>query len=393
MKKLRSRKKGYVTIVAVISLLALLTCAAVVIDLARLALAKQRLQDVADAAALAGAQRLQQGMDVNAAKDLAAEIAEANTVEGEPLTLDLQQDIQVGAWDAANEEIVPWSAAFTDAVVGVTARRTQGSADGPIELFFGSVLGVEEADVSASAVASVAVSKRPRKPVEVCVVQDGSGSFEQEWGEAIDADWALMDLINGVSRDGDRVGFVTFDREISSNETWQWHWYYGWYCTEEPLTMPMTAFSQESDAPLPDTMQNMYGTASSHNPEGWTNPGVAIDWAVDQYVNDGNPDYRQAIVLVSDGMPFGADEEETQQYRDAAVAAANRAAGEGITIHTVTLTSEDHGDYGYGGADFEFNESLTRNGGYAYRTADPAALQGILITVGKLEVGHPHLFK
>lgn len=393
MRKWRSRKKGYVTIFAVITLITLLTCAALVIDLARLAIAKQRLQDVADAAALAGAQRLQSGMDAQAARELAAQIAEANTVEGESVTLDLEQDIEVGAWDAENEEIVPWSAAFTDAVVGVTARRTEDSPDGPIPMFFGAMLGVDEANVTASAVASVAVSERPRPPVEVMVVQDGSGSFQEEWGQAVDADWALMDLINNVSREGDRVGFVTFNQDIATDTEWHWHWWYGWYSTEVELTMNMTPFSQEPDAPLPDPMQSMYDTAYGHNPQGYTNPGVAIDWAVDEYINDGIPDYRRAIVLVSDGMPFGPDDATTQQYRDDAIAAANRAETEGVTIHTVTLTSEDHGDYGYGGADFEFNASLTRNGGYAFRTADPQRLQDILITVGKLEVGHPHLFR
>jgi hypothetical protein len=49
--------------------------------------------------------------------------------------------------------------------------------------------------------------------------------------------------------------------------------------------------------------------------------------------------------------------------------------------------------YGLGGADFQFNESLIRNGGSAFRTADPNALMSVLIQVGAIEIGGPHLFQ
>ena len=44
------------------------------------------------------------------------------------------------------------------------------------------------------------------------------------------------------------------------------------------------------------------------------------------------------------------------------------------------------------GANLEFNESLTGNGGYPFRTHAPEQLQNILITVGTIGTGHPLLF-
>ncbi len=236
----------------------------------------------------------------------------------------------------------------------------------------------------------MAVSSSPRDALEMMVVQDASGSFQEEWADAINSDWSLMDLINGVSIAGDNVGFVAFDDDIAYTEEW-YHWWW-WWSEDVPLTLGLTPLSNEEQADLPVDVQDTYDSASAHNASGYTNPAAGLNWAIDQYINDGNPDSQQSIVLVSDGMPFGPDPTITQQRRDAAIAAADRAAAEGIRIHTVTLTSEEYGDYGSGGAEFEFNESLTRNGGYAFRTHDPEQLENILITVGTIEIGHPHLF-
>jgi len=55
----------------VLALMALLGMAALSIDVGRLVLAKQELQDVADAAALAGCARLRQGFDMDQAQQAA----------------------------------------------------------------------------------------------------------------------------------------------------------------------------------------------------------------------------------------------------------------------------------------------------------------------------------
>ena len=90
---------------------------------------------------------------------------------------------------------------------------------------------------------------------------------------------------------------------------------------------------------------------------------------------------------------YGSTTTVTNQRRANTVTACNTLAALGVRIHTVTLTDEDYGTYGSGGADFEFNESLVRNGGVAFRTADAQRLMQVLIAVGTIEVGKPNLFK
>ncbi len=388
----KESQQGTVVVIVVLALMGLLGIAALTIDVGRLVLAKQELQDVADAAALAGCARLRQGFDMDQAQQAVVEIANANTVLGRPLVLDPAVDVEIGGWDPHTQEIVPWSATFTGVAVKVTARRTTDSPDGPIAMIFGKLFGVEHVGLTASGAASVRTSTSPRDAVEIIVVQDASGSFQEEWADAIEGDWALMGLVNGVSIAGDKIGFVAFDSDIAYNKDWQRGRGKGRSWTKAHLTLELTDFYKAEFEDLPPEVDDMYDKANSHHPNGYTNPAVAINWAIEQYLADGDPNCNRAIVLVSDGMPYGPSNGITEQRRQATIDAADRAEAEGIRIHTVTLTAEEHNKYGAGGADFEFNESLIRNGGYAFRTHDPERLCDLMIAVGNIEIGHPRLF-
>ncbi len=383
-----SRRKGVVIAIVAIALIALLGMAALTIDVGRLVVAKQCLQDAADAAALAAVGKLREGMDPEAGAQVAIQVAAGNQVLTQPVILDPDVDVQVGAWDTETEQIVPWSPAFTLMAVQVTARATEDSPNGPIPMTFARIFGIDSVEMTASAAASVRAAPGVRDIVEIITIQDASGSFQEEWQDAINADFALVNLVKEVARDEDRVGFVAFDEDIAVK--YEWHWS-GWYWEAIPLTLELTGLTGHDSAY--DGVQQTYDLASSYSPNGYTNPGIALEWAIDEYLAHGSSDNKQAIVLVSDGMPFGGDEETTQQYRDFATAQADRAESLGIRIHTVTLTSEEHGEYGYGGADFEFNESLCCNGGYAFRTHDPDKLRSLLITIGDIELGHARLFR
>ncbi len=378
-------QQGTVLVMVVLALMVLLGMAALSIDVSRLALAKQELQDVADAAALAGCARLRQGFDIHQAQQAAVEIANANTVLGRPLVLDPAIDVEIGGWDPQAQQIVPWSATFTAVAVKVTARRTTDSPDGPIPMIFGGLFGVEHVDMAALGAASVRSSTSPRDVVEIIVVQDASGSFQEEWADAIDGDWAMIDLMNGVSIAGDSVGFVAFDNDIASTDEG------GRGVPGDSLSLEVTELYDDDEENLPPAVNDMYNLASGHSPNGYTNPAVAINWAIDQLLAGGS-ESRKVIVMVSDGMPYGSTDAITAQRRQATIDAAERAAVAGIRIHTVTLTVEDEGAYGTGGADFEFNESLVCNGGYALRTHDPEQLCDLMLAVGNIEIGHPRLF-
>jgi Flp pilus assembly protein TadG len=391
-----NRRRGAVLATVAVALVALLSCAAMSVDYGVYLMSRQQLQSAVDAAALAGAGRLQYGIDIEAARTVINQTANANSVLGTPLHL-ATTDIEVGALADDGRTIVPWSAAFTRAVCRVTGRRTINSPDGPVPFFFARVFGLQNAQMTASAAAGAIVAVNPRRPVEIAVVQDGSGSFVEEWTDAMNADFSLFGLVNSVAMDGDSLSFVAFDNALAVDTSYAWVWNgrrWVMQYTSTPLYKNMTTYGDSRTA-LPSAWSTFKTQCLNHTPTGYTNPAVALQWAKNNYATYGDPNaHQQSIVLVSDGMPYASTTAETQLRRDTTVAAANELAALGVRIHTVTLTLEaDSATYGSGGADFAFNESLVRNGGVAFRTANPAALRDLLIAVGTIEIGAPSLFE
>ena len=389
------RRGGYVLVLVSLALVTLLGMAALSLDVGTVVGVKQKAQDIADAAALAAAASLRTGMDETEAVQRAIALAAANQVMGVPVIME-EDDVEVGAWDEDTQMLVPWSPAFDVMAVKATVRYSEDSPNGPVPLHFSKALGHQFAETSAEAVASVGMSMHPRNPVDIMFVQDASGSFVEEWSQAINASSNLIDMINDVSIADDQYGIVVFDEGISTDGYYerQWSWYYRRYVNvwvSYELKYDLMAIPEEGD--LPASQYQIRQSVEDHEPAGWTNPAPALDFAIDSILDNGYEGNEKVIVLVSDGMPLGSTSYQTQQYRNNTIAAADRAESNGIRIHTVTLTAEDFGDYGYGGADFEFNEGLVRNGGYAFRTADPERIRDILITVGGLEYGKAKLIK
>ena len=383
-------RRGYVMVLTAIALVILLGMAAVSVDVGLLVAVRQSAQDVADAAALAGASVLRTGMDETAARQAAADIASANLIMGRPVVIDPASDIEVGAWDADTQQIVEWSPAFDTLAVRAAVHYTEGEPNGAVPMHFAHYLGHADATVEADAVASVGFSGAPRKPVDLMFVQDASGSFSEEWSQAITADATLCDLVNDVSISGDQIGIAVFNNALKYTYRRVWIPWLGRY---DYLQLAFDLEEVPVDGDFSETNLAVRNMILHDTPNGYTNPATGINFAIDSILDHGGDDHEKVIVLVSDGMPVGSTTALTQQYRNETVAAADRAAANGIRIHTVTLTLEEYGQYGYGGADFEFNEGLVRNGGYAFRTHDPARLQDILIAVGGIEYGKAHLIK
>jgi Flp pilus assembly protein TadG len=157
-----TKRRGAVSVLVAIALVALLGLVASSIDLGRVAMARQQLQNAADAAALAGASALQQGMNAAAGKQAAVETAAANAVLGTPVTLDPNVDVVIGSRNTTTGVITPWTvgadgaASMTDgdSAVRVTARRTAGSPDGPIPLSLASIMGITSVPVTVRVRAS-----------------------------------------------------------------------------------------------------------------------------------------------------------------------------------------------------------------------------------------------
>jgi len=155
MKKLPTRnplntrpQRGAVLIIVAAALVVLLGFAALAVDLGALYSARTQLQSGADAAALAAVSEIDSGQATTAA----AEFASFNTVMDTPITLD-PADIVTGSLDFSTGTFTPGGQPSN--AVKVIARRTDGSPDGPLPLFFGRVLGRNAASVEAESVAAI----------------------------------------------------------------------------------------------------------------------------------------------------------------------------------------------------------------------------------------------
>jgi len=441
----RSQRRGASYVIVLLGLLTLAATATLSIDLGMLLAARQQLQNAADAAALAGVGVLQLELDAGLAAQAAVDTAACNKVLKTPVTLDLSEDVTVGAWDEENGEIIPFddtggAPSVPDGVVAVrvSARRTVDSPDGPIPAAFGRLLGFEHFETRAAATAGLTVSRRERPPVDAVILQDQSGSFADEFPYARAADAEFLDFMGECYADGDRTGVIGFGyhpyHDDSTSPKRRDHWIHNRY--------PMRSNGEEADelAATRDFITGMptipYNVAPTRN--GFTNlytgmlratlelfgEDVAVEawsefagglyysstlrdigwWRTNRYSSlktklatlmdheFSNPDAEHVVVLVSDGMPwFHSNSFPDTKSKDLCTYIADLMAAKGIRIHTVTLDQSDRPGDGSMGADSQFNASLVRNGGYAFYTYDAGKLANLLVGVGQVEVGQAHL--
>ena len=159
--------RGATAVMVTLSLTVLLAMAAAAIDVGHALVARNELQNAADAAALAGARTLgvaYEGMTPAAmatytltSGDQAAIVAaaQATAVLNKAAAVDVSvnaADVGVGLWDSATQTFTA-TAAQPRAVSVITHR--DGSANGPISTFLASVVGLTSVNVSAVATAEL----------------------------------------------------------------------------------------------------------------------------------------------------------------------------------------------------------------------------------------------
>jgi hypothetical protein len=175
-RSLRLRRRATVVTQAVVfGSLVGVGLAAITVDTGLMFASKQELQNAADAAALAAASQLGGTENAtDAALAEAATFAAANNIQGDPgqmLSTDLVLghavlNVNTGKYDFLPEQM-PRDA------VKITLRRDDQVIAGPISLVFGRLLGVDEALMTASAVAMVV-------PRDMALVVDLSGSMNDD---------------------------------------------------------------------------------------------------------------------------------------------------------------------------------------------------------------------
>jgi Flp pilus assembly protein TadG len=158
---------GAAAVMVAITLTVLLAMGAAAIDIGHALVARNELQNVADAAALAGTRALgliyegmtpsaQQAYNLSssAAGNVIAAVqstASLNAAAGTNISVNAS-DIQIGIWDPATRTLTPTAA--QPKAVRVLARR-DSSANGPISTFLAGVVGMTSVSVNAVATADM----------------------------------------------------------------------------------------------------------------------------------------------------------------------------------------------------------------------------------------------
>ena len=167
-------RNGAMLVLIAICLPVIVIMAAFAIDTAFMQLVRTELRTATDAASRAGAKTLSLAQTEAAARAAAADAASRNLVAGAPLQLDAG-DIEIGqtSQSSSTSRFVFTPGGPLLNAVRVTGRRTNGSASGPVGLFFGGVMGVGEFEPSHLATSS-------QLDRDICLVVDRSGSMMRD---------------------------------------------------------------------------------------------------------------------------------------------------------------------------------------------------------------------
>jgi hypothetical protein len=253
-KPIFRNESGASAVFVAVSLFMLLAMTGLVIDLGHLYVVRQELQNAADAGADAGAMALYWlGNDTNArdSKDLlncayaqlkATEVVSQNKSDGKNLSIS-PADIDVGVWQY-NPASNAWefqelpcdpANAYTINAVRVTTRRSN-DWNGPVNLWFGSFLGLDRVELTGQATAMLGWVRnlRPGRGFPIAVGEDyvlplGQKmpvTFKNDWSDTgcwhtfkhpyPDADY-IEDLVTGDWRNNDGVDPQDLDLKVGDN--------------------------------------------------------------------------------------------------------------------------------------------------------------------------------
>jgi Mg-chelatase subunit ChlD len=209
--RISRRRRGSILVISAASMTVLLGVGALAIDLSYLLEIRAELQNSADAVALAAASGLTVGQPE--ARRRAQQYAGLNPILKQPLTVN-PSDLTFGQWDFLTNRFLPTTVAPNAVRVKVALRDTANSR----QLFLAPVLGINQADVSAVATASL--SHR-----NLMLVLDRSGSMndvslnpEQPMSDMKTAAQRFLSLIQNFPIQGDLAGLVYYNEVAQLNQ-------------------------------------------------------------------------------------------------------------------------------------------------------------------------------
>ena len=159
-------EKGAVAVTVAIVMVVLLAFAALALDISNAMIARNELQNVADASALAGArqlgliyQALPQGTpyttyqlsNSSAVVDAVTSVALNNQARQVSVSINAA-DIVMGVWNSTTRTLTPGNVGATG--VRVTARR-DGGTNGPVATWLAGIMGINSMNVVATATAAL----------------------------------------------------------------------------------------------------------------------------------------------------------------------------------------------------------------------------------------------
>jgi Flp pilus assembly protein TadG len=215
--------RGAVAVMVAIMMTVLLAMAAAALDIGHALVARNELQNSADAGALAGARALgilYEGMtpaamgtyqlsggDAATIKTAVQSTAVLNAAAGVNITVNAG-DVQIGLWDSATRTLTP--TVNQPRSVRVITRR-DGTANGPISTFLAGVIGMTSMNVSAAATAELtAIGSTPPAALDLPVAISQLFFSQYGCGDSI-----MLYPSNGNPQSC--AGFTTFDQTPSNN--------------------------------------------------------------------------------------------------------------------------------------------------------------------------------
>ena len=295
----RRQRRGAMIVLAAVTFVILIAAAAFSLDVAYMHMVRAELRTATDAAARAGAETLTRTQDDALAVQAAIQAGQRHFVAGKSLNLSAG-DIQLGQMTQnprGGFDFVGGGGKLS--AVQVTGRRTSGSNDGPVPLFFGPFFGTTNFQPSQSASAGANVR-------DIALVLDRSGSMARVEG-GISRINALKDAVAVFF---DEIGRTSPNAKCSL------------------ISYSTTATRDiELDTNFEDTLDFVDGMS----PAGFTNIFQSLRFGSDSLEASGRRKFAdRTIVLMTDGN-FNEGGDPTPSARV--------AASRGHTIHTVTFSS------------------------------------------------------
>ena len=199
----RHNRRGAMLVLIAIMMAGFMIAVAFSVDIAQMHLSRTELRTATDAASKAAATTLAETVDIEKAIERGQQIAAANLVAGDPLLLE-SRDFVFGRSEQHSDGHFVFSADGSPRnSVQVNGRRTEGSASGPVRLFFGKMMGFEYFEPQTRATATYIER-------DVVLVVDRSGSMRgTKFDDLVDAIDIFVETLDETPVD-ERVGLASY---------------------------------------------------------------------------------------------------------------------------------------------------------------------------------------